>query len=183
MIVMLGELVLARCQWETILLLGSHASHTLTITDVVGKLLAEHLLEFRFVVPEVMMAGTATHKEIDYPFCLRCVMRQARTLFTLSRQIRAEQVRHSGGTETECGTAEQLPPCHHQLSLSQRVSVSHDFLPWMKSFFIMLGLTNFADLINQDRRVTGQDGHGHLGPGGVFYRIEFRVSFRFSGGK
>ena len=49
--------------------IGDHA-----VTHMFGQLLAEHILEFRFVVPQVVLAGPTAHKQIDHTLGLGLVV-------------------------------------------------------------------------------------------------------------
>ena len=60
-----GEAVFAGRQRQSAFLVGRHAGDSLSVSNVFGQLLAEHFVHFRFVVPQVVVAWPAAHKQIN----------------------------------------------------------------------------------------------------------------------
>ena len=60
-----GEAVFAGRQRQSVFLVGRHAGYSLSVSNVLGQLLAKHIVHFRFVVPQVKVAWPAAHKQID----------------------------------------------------------------------------------------------------------------------
>ena len=63
-VLLFGKLVFGRANGQCLLSCG-HASDALAIAHVLGQVLSEHFLHLGFVVPQIVMAGTAAHEEVD----------------------------------------------------------------------------------------------------------------------
>ena len=123
-VLVLGKLVLARGH-RVSFLAGGHAGKALPVTDLLGQLLAVHLLHLRLVIPEVVVARAATHEKVDDSLGLRLVVRPGRG--SLCGELGPEQVGHRCGAEAKGGAAEELPPGHHQVVFTQGIRVDHEF--------------------------------------------------------
>ena len=125
-----GEFVFRRTDGERFLS-GGHAGDALSVANVFGQVLSGHLLHFGFVVPQIVMGGSAAHEQIDHAFGFRGVMhafQRGGGVFFTSEHSGAEQLCYRCRAQPKRTATKQLPTGQIQFVFTKRIRVVHERL-------------------------------------------------------
>ena len=116
------EFVFRRTHRESILTRG-HPRDTLTIANILRKILPEHLLHLRLVIPHVMLTRTAAHEEVNHPLGGRLVMHP---LICRGRlKTRPHQLRQRGCSQPQGRPSKELAAGLTQTILLKNSKFAH----------------------------------------------------------